>query len=494
MNSSCRTPLSAILVSLLMCWTTPSFAAPEPGGTGPAEEGSKPDLRVVVDPRVELVSLIFRLAGNREYSRCLVPSYAADIDKQFKQFSEHPVVKLARQLRQSRGVSYDACMGLAVLLTGTSELQLALSLDPWPDFLDQRWDAPSASNFVAAAGQFVKDTGFNAFVKAHEGLYHTSESRMRSLMDREAHLDWFNHFFGERPKAKFTLILGMLNGGSCYGPRCRDQAGTEELFCVLGVWSTDEQGVPVFGKEVLSTVVHEFCHSYANPIIDRHASELQEAGEQLYEPVADRMRSQAYGNAGTMLRESLVRASVVRYLKRYDGEQSAGRQISEEQTRGFEWMKDLADLLGQYEAERDHYLTLESFSPRLAGFFREYAGDFQKKHRELEANRPKVVSIVPANGAADVDPGTSLIQVVFDRPMRDRSWSMCGGGPNFPEGTGKPSYDKSRTTWTVPVKLKPEWDYEFWLNSGQYQSFQSQEGVPLESVHVTFRTGPTAPK
>ena len=127
-------------------------------------------------------------------------------------------------------------------------------------------------------------------------------------------------------------------------------------------------------------------------------------------------------------------------------------------------------------------------------FFRDYAGGFQKKHRELEANRPKVVSIVPAIGAADVDPDTRTIQVVFDRPMRDGAWSMCGGGPNFPGPTDKPSYDKGRTTWTAKVKLKPDWDYEFWLNSGQYQSFRSEEGVPLESVHVTFRTGSTAPE
>jgi Domain of unknown function (DUF4932)/Bacterial Ig-like domain len=317
---------------------------------------------------------------------------------------------------------------------------------------------------------------------------------MRSLMDKQAHLDWFNRFFGERPQAKFTLILGMLNGGSCYGPRCRDQTGTEELFCVLGVWTVDDQGQPVFGKDVLSTVVHEFCHSYANSIIDRHASELREAGEQLYGPVAGQMRSQAYGNAVTMLRESLVRASVVRYVSRYEGEQSAEREIREQQARGFEWMKELSNLLGQYGAERDRYPTLDSFSARLVSFFRGYAGEFERKHRQLEASRPQVTSLVPANGAIDVSPGTSTIQVVFDRPMRDRSWSMCGGGPHFPELTGKPSYDNSRTTWTVNVRLRPDWNYEFWLNSGQYQSFQSQEGMPVQSVHVTFRTGSTTSK
>jgi hypothetical protein len=477
---------------LLLGWTVASFAAPDPSGAGPGEKASTPDLRIAVDPRIELVSLLFRLAGNPEYSHCRVPSYAADIDKQFNGFRNHPAVQLARQLRQRRSISYDACMSLAVLLTASSEPRLSVPLDPWPDFLDHRWDAQSVNKFVAAAGQFVKDSGFNDFIKAHEGLYRTSESRMRFLMDREAHLAWFNHFFGERPKANFTLILGMLNGGSCYGPRSRDKIGTDELFCVLGVWATDDQGLPVFGKDILSTVVHEFCHSYANPIIDRHASELRDSGEQLYEPVAGRMRSQAYGNALTMLRESLVRASVVRYVSRYEGEKTAEREIREQQTRGFEWMKELSGLLVKYEAERYHYPTLESFSPRLVSFFRDYAGEFQKKHHQLEASRPQLVSIVPANGAGDVDPGTRTIQVIFDRPMRNGSWSMCGGGPNFPETIDKPSYDKSRKTWTTKVKLKADWAYEFWLNSSQYQSFQSEEGVPLESVHVTFRTGSTA--
>ena len=40
-------------------------------------------LTVAVDPRVELVSIIFRLAGHPEYSRCRVPPYAKDLDAQF---------------------------------------------------------------------------------------------------------------------------------------------------------------------------------------------------------------------------------------------------------------------------------------------------------------------------------------------------------------------------------------------------------------------------
>lgn len=189
-----------------------------------------------VDPRVELMSLIFRLAGNPEYNQARVESYVADVEEHFGKFREHAAVKLARSLREKQGVSYDACMGLAILINGVSHAELRVSLNPWPDYLDRRWTADSALNFVAAAGQFVRDTHFEEFLQAHRALYQLSESRMQALMDKEGHLEWFGQFFGERPQAQFTLVLGMLNGGGCYGPHWRDRWGKKSYsaFWVCG--------------------------------------------------------------------------------------------------------------------------------------------------------------------------------------------------------------------------------------------------------------------
>jgi hypothetical protein len=172
----------------------------------------------------------------------------------------------------------------------------------------------------------------------------------------------------------------------------------------------------------------------------------------------------------------------------FEGAEAGRRAAQAEASRGFAWTSDLAGLLGEYEARRNQYPTLDSFAPRLVEFFTRYAEDFDKQQNDLAAQRPQVVSMIPANGANDVAPDLSEIKVVFDRPMRDRSWAMCGSGPNYPETSGQPRYDAARITWTVPVKLKPNWSYEFWLNAGQFDSFRSAEGVPLASVHVTFKT------
>lgn len=398
----------------------------------------KHSLRVVVDPRVELLSLIFRLAGNPEYNRARVESYAEDAEKQFGKFRGHAVVKLAQELRGTHGVSYDAVMSMAIHLTDAEHLKLKLPLQPWPEGLDQRWTAPEVSNFLAAAQQFVKDSSFQEFIEQHRPLYQTTVARMQTLIEKEAQIEWFDAYFGPRPQAGFTVVPGLLNGGGSYGPHFRAADGREELYCVLAVWQTDKQGLPEFRRDMLGTVVHEFCHSYANPLIDRHLAELDASGAALFEQVAGRMRSQAYGNGQTLLCESLVRACTVRYLRQYEGEEAAQREIQAQKGYGFLWMQGMSDLLGEYEAHREQYPTLEDFSPRLVAFFAETAKDLPKTQTvpkmqtDLANKRPKVVSMIPANGAQDVDPGLTAIQVVFDRPMAGTSWALVGDDEHSP--------------------------------------------------------------
>jgi hypothetical protein len=451
-------------------------------------------LRVVVDPRLELMSLIFRLAGNPEYGKGNVPSYVDDVEKQFGEFRDHPAVELARKLRQTRGVSFDAVMSMAVHLTDAYTLDERVPFDPRPENLDGRWPTAEARKFLAAARQFVQETSFRKFIEDHQPLYELTESRMQQVLDAHGHLEWFDEFFGERPQASFTVALGLLNGPNCYGPRLRMPDGKEELFCILGVWVTDREGMPWFNKNMLETVTHEFCHSYTNPIVDRHEAEFAPAGKKIFPHVEAAMRRQAYGNWKTVIYESLVRACVIRYTRKHRGRIVAWLAIQEEKLRSFSWMEELSDLLGEYESNRDQYLTLDDFAPRLVAFFDEYAEKLGEKEEALEADRPKVVSTTPADGAADVDPDLAAIQVVFDRPMEDGSWSLVGGGPNFPETSGKPAYDDTKTTWTVPVKLKPGWSYRFMLNSDRFQNFRSREGVPLKPVEVSFRTAEKPPK
>ena len=466
-----------------------------PGQETPAPKAQRDRVLVRVDPRVELMSVIFRLAGNPEYNKGRVDVYTKAVDAHFEKFKDHAVVRAASNLRRVSGVSHDACMSLAVHLTDAGELLERVPFDPRPVGLDKRWKLAAARGFLKQARQFAKEAEFDGFLKAHQELYQTAVGRMQKVLDEHARLAWFDRFFGARPQARFELALGMLNGGQCYGARVRQADGKEELYCVLGVWLTDADGLPKFDLSTVDIVVHEFCHSYCNALVDKHADKLRGPATKMFPHVESAMRAQAYGRWEIMMYESLVRACVVRYLLAADGNRVAGnqvertqaarKQVAADQQRSFLWMGQLASLLERYEEQRDEYETLDDFMPKVIEFFESYSVKFA----EQMAKAPKVVSMTPKNGARGVDPKLREIQVTFDRPMLDSYWSVVGGGPHFVELTGAVHYDEKRTTFTMPVKLKPDWRYEFWLNSPRQTSFRSQKGVKLMPVRVVFWTG-----
>ena len=331
-----------------------------------------PVVDVRVDPRVELMSIIFALAGNPEYNRCRVPSYVRDMRKHFLPFKGHAVVQTARRLRRMRGVSYDAPMSLAVHVTDAASLKERVPFDPHPPGLDRRWRLREVRGFLEHARDFVTQSTFSAFVHEHRALYDTATARMQETLSQHGHLEWFDRFFGQRPGARFHVFLGMWNGPCCYGASLTTDTG-QDLYCMLGVWVCDAKGEPQFPKSVLPTVVHEFAHSYVNPLVAKHAAQLEKPGKALFAKVAKQMRRQAYGNWHTMVHESVVRACVVRYRNANEGTLAALQEIQAQHRRGFAWTGKLATRLGDYENQRDTYPTFDAFMPQIVEFFRDYA-------------------------------------------------------------------------------------------------------------------------
>jgi hypothetical protein len=439
----------------------------------------KLSLEVKMDPRVELMSLIFHLAGNPEYNQVHVPSYQKAVWDYFGKFKDHAVVRMARKLRKTRGVSFDAVVNMAIHVTDPYTLREKVPFAPRPHDLDNRWKIIEAREFLYEARDFVQQTRFKLFINKFKKLYDTMVSRLQKIV-QNGRLDWFDTFYGQRPHASFTVVPGLLNNGHSYGIRVKLTEGNEELYCILGVWMRDNDGFPFFNSSILPTVVHEFCHSYANPMVDKFESQLKTAAQTIYPYVAQAMKQQHYLDWKIMLTESLVRACTIRYVLAVNGQEAAKKLISQEINNKFLWIEKLSLLLGEYETQREKYPTLDSFFPRIIAFFNQYARGMKKT--------PKIVSMIPANGAADVDPNMQSITINFDRPMKDHSWSIVGGGSHFPQINGKPYYSSKGMILSIPVKLKPGWHYEFWLNSEKYLGFVSAPGVPLVPVRVRFKT------
>ncbi len=453
----------AVFVLTSLLWTTAAGAQ---------------DVRAATDYRVELMSILFRLAGNNEYHQCRVPAYDKAIDSYFAPSRDHEAVRLARSL----AIGFESPMKLAVNLRDADSLAERIPFDRPGTHLFKGWDAAKVRAFLDAARRFSADTKFQAFLQSQQPLYAATNARLELFINGQTDLAWFARFFGPHPPARFVIVPGLANGAPSYAARVVDETGVQEIYAIPGVSKVDADGLPVFDADWRTTMVHELSHAYTDPAAAQAAASIGKSAALVFEPVAAAMKRQSYGTWQAMLNESLARAATIQYVTEHDGPDAARRVLRQENSRSFFWMADLVALLDTYSASRQQYPTFESFMPRVAQFFDALAPRIAELTDRFQ---PKILSTSIPDGARDVDPTVKEIVVRFSMPMSRQ-------GPAKGSKLSGGRFDAAGATVTIPVTLEPGRDYVIPLRWTGGQSFVSADGVPLPATVLHFRTGAAA--
>jgi len=440
-----------------------------------------------VDKRVELLSIVFRLAGNDEYNMDSYKSYVNDIHTYFDKYKKHPAIKFATLLRKTKWVSYHKVMSMAIHLEQPPSLKLRV---PFNDsILSEQWGMKSTYKFVRLLQQFYADTKCEVFFKTHETMYRQAEERFNVVFD-SLDLSWFKKYYGNLPDGSFNIIIGLSNGGCNYATKFIHTDKKEEIYAVMGTWSVDSLKMPIYtAKDYLPILIHEFNHSFVNQLTAINEMQLESSGKIIFKQVEAIMKSQVYGSWESMMNEALVRASVIMYLKMHETNKNIIEvELNHEFSRGFMWIKELVDLLDQYEKDRITYPTLGSFMPQIISFYQTTANNIVIiKENFSKTYLPHVASIQQfENNATDVDPNIKEIKVYFDKPLVDNYSFYYGdkGKKHYPliEVIG---FSDNFKAITIKVALKPDWEYQMVLKN---YSFKTKEGFHLEDYEVKFKT------
>ena len=440
-----------------------------------------------VSKQVELVGIVFRLAGAPEYKHETYKDYSDAIHKHFDPYKEHNAVALAKQLNQ-KGAGYSYVAALAVHLSEPAELKLtaAMSRADLKAFGGQK----NVDEFLASLRDFYKVSHFEEFWAANTERFALAERNFESLA-KSVHPEWFDSFYGIKFKGNYKIVIGMGNGINFYGPSVTYRDGSQDIFTVFA--PLIEDGEPRLPSNALVFTIHEFNHSFANPFIDRHEKAFESFASKLFAKVEKEMSERAYNSWRILMYESLVRAATNTYLLKYNPNLVAGNRYGDMFEQGFVWVDAYTDLMKEYEAERDEYVTLDSFVPRLTGFFEkvaareltEYVADFDKRSaRVLRVD-------LRADKVEEVDPELSEIKIVFDRPMDGKGISINvseKNGEKFPElvgGRSAVSFANGNTEFVIKVKLEPNTSYGFVLTG---KGFQTSDRYPLKQYEVRFKT------
>lgn len=366
-----KSQLIKILPSLLLIATASCLSRCSSPAPAPAEQEN--EIPILIIPQVELFSTIHRLAGTGQYDEHMLPAYTKEVEKHFAPFRDHRAVRLAIEMRASHGINGNAPMALASYLTDPPSLEGRAPLLPPPEDLDIRWTEDAISMALKAAREFAHDSDFMAFFKNQQPFYQAAVENLRSTLQGSSLLPWFRNFFGYQAE-NYVIIIGLQNGSCNYGHSVTLPDGTREFISILGARDPGPDGTPRYSESgFIPIIVHEFCHSYVNPIVDRNREMLRETGQAIFSYLKERMHDYGYNLWNVMMNEFLVRACTIRYLAAEKGSRAARRQIARDTEAGFPGMRELAELLVEYEDQRDVYPDLERFMPRLTEYFKEMA-------------------------------------------------------------------------------------------------------------------------
>jgi hypothetical protein len=468
-----------LLIIFVLMFTLPGFAAITPQ----------------VDQRVEILSIVARLADYDEYNDELAKVYVERIHTHFDKFSGDSLIHYAVRIRRELGISFDAVMTMAVNLGQKKEI---FSLQPnWRKDIDPRWTNEAATEFVRLLNRFYKTAHAGDFFSSQAAYYEKVRSTFGSVLS-SFHQSWYFSYYGIQPKDEFIIVIGCGNGGSNYGPSVTRTNGSKKVYAIMGSWSFDKDGTPVFPQaSYLPTLIHEFNHSFINPSIEPFSNNalLKQSMQTILDTMRTEMQAQAYTKWETVLVESLVRASVIRYMLSTGAEQPViEKEFMEQLNRGFLWTRELVSLLGVYANERERYPTIESFYPAIIEFFSKTAANISLSKAEHEARVPRVVSIGPfENNAQDVDTTISQIMIRFNDSMAGTGYSFSLGelGKDADPVTGVIGYSDGNRTFSVNVALRAGKDYEMILTG---RSFMNMEGYRLKRYIIHFRTKDAEPE
>ena len=311
---------------------------------------------------VELMGLLWRLAGADEYSQCEVGTIVDSADKYFASMMNHRAVKLAKQYYQ-QGIAYDAVTGYANQLI-INDLGMIL-FDS--DYLEgsntsfDRWSDKQKNDMLSALNDFYETSKF------HDWFVSTYVEQQQAIASfkQVCNMDytWFDRYYGENDKISSRIILSFMIGNHNNGISLKRKDGTLLLTPVYGSLYQNGENVK-FGGD-MNLVVHEFSHPYCNPLIYANWSSISSKSEEVFNRVRFIMESQAYSDAKTMMCETLVRSSAISYMKTHNLGYLVGKTLAYEESNGFIMVRYLVKTLEKREQDAAKYATLSDFMPVL---------------------------------------------------------------------------------------------------------------------------------
>ena len=292
---------------------------------------------VKTEEGVELMEIVARFADNTVFNDSIAPLYQKDCNQWFAALKGHPAVVWLHNQLPVYCIGYEAIPWLGAHLRCTEN---GLELIPNANKQYKRWPRKAIKEFMPLLTDFYLKSNFSEFYRQHQQMYRRAVDAARVTMADYVDLDWFSSFFQKEATEDFGIIIGLNNGAGSFSIERTIPGKRPEKIAVM-LYGEDEDGTPWYFRdsEIDKILVHEFCHSFIMP-----DKKYKDIGSRLLKEHRKKLNSVGYGIWENVIEETLVRASVIRYLIDHGySEESIREEINNQhEYYGFTWLpKDI---------------------------------------------------------------------------------------------------------------------------------------------------------
>ncbi|MBU3012339.1 DUF4932 domain-containing protein [Polaribacter vadi] len=325
--------------------------------------GQKRELNITIDERIETIYSIafldnYFLVSNHDNL------YKSKLKNNFKDLRNHKAVALFDTLSKKHGFNFNNVTDWMLQFDKFPELNTVREVIN-PDSFDESKGDYLIKKFKKELISFNQDSLFQAYlieVKELNEKVINQVKQSKSIQHLPAYLE--NYYGSEL--GSYNLILSPLVHSGGFNSKFIT-AGKKEVYAIIGP-NGEIEHIPYFEKEYLEMdmILHEFGHSFVNPLTDKFQNEIETIKEKYYtESLKKDGKAQAYGEWKYLYNELVIRAITIRIANKYFGKEKAKELLNYEKSIGFSLVGNIVEILKEYENNRGEYLKLSDFYPIL---------------------------------------------------------------------------------------------------------------------------------
>ena len=323
------------------------------------------EIEICVDKRIELIGILLRLSNYKNSYPNLVLNiknypYLDDVYLHFSPHKNHRAVTLLNEiLIKGNSFAFDVPALLFLNLDGDYNF-VGQDKEPFTDRLNK---SKLVLEFLKEAKNFVNDTNFEEFYNSHVNVYEEEIQSFKNSVDISNILPFLKKLKIDISGKRFVVILSLLFTKGGYGLNLNDT-----IFCVTPkVCDKEQNAINAYGRKTpleSSFILHEFCHSFINPLTDKYFSKI--TFYPLNESNLKVANKVGYGQTVTIINEHVIRAIQICYMNEFNADLSRLNYINElhgfSKDILFSIAKSIEESISNKKSFEENYLNIVSCS------------------------------------------------------------------------------------------------------------------------------------